>query len=71
MAELLTQVNGEVRSLTEAEIAQRELDRQAAEQRQTEIAAKEAIKQSAVEKLAALGLTVDEIKEAFGLEAPQ
>ena len=34
-------------------------------------AAKEATKQSAIEKLAALGLTVDEIKEAFGLEAPQ
>ena len=71
MAELLTQVNGEVRPLTEAEIAQRELDRQAAEQRQAEIAVKEATKQSAIQKLAALGLTVDEIKEAFGLEAPQ
>ena len=35
------------------------------------LAAKEATKQSAIEKLAALGLTVDEIKEAFGLEAPQ
>ena len=34
-------------------------------------AAKDATKQSAIEKLAALGLTVDEIKEAFGLEAPQ
>ena len=34
-------------------------------------AVKDATKQSAIEKLAALGLTVDEIKEAFGLEAPQ
>jgi len=31
------------------------------------IAAKEAAKQSAVDKLAALGLTVDEISAAFGL----
>ena len=67
MAELLTQVNGHVRPLTDAEIAQRELDRQAAEQRQAEIVAKEAAKQSAVDKLAALGLTVDEISAAFGL----
>lgn len=35
------------------------------------VAAKDATKQSAIEKLEALGLTVDEIKEAFGLEAPQ
>ena len=31
------------------------------------VAAKEAAKQSAVDKLAALGLTVDEISAAFGL----
>lgn len=31
-------------------------------------AAKQATKQSAIDKLAALGLTVDEIREAFGLE---
>lgn len=67
MAELLTQVNGHVRPLTDAELVQRELDRQFAEQRQTEIAAKEAARQSAVNKLAALGLTVDEISAAFGL----
>ncbi len=30
--------------------------------------AKQATKQSAIDKLAALGLTVDEIREAFGLE---
>lgn len=61
MAELLTQVNGEVRPLNDAELAQRELDRQAAEQREAEEAAREAARQSAVDKLAALGLTVDEI----------
>ena len=32
---------------------------------------KVAAKQSAVSKLEALGLSVDEIREAFGLEAPQ
>ena len=32
------------------------------------VAAKEAARQSAVSKLAALGLTVDEISAAFGLE---
>ena len=31
------------------------------------VAAKEAAKQSAIDKLAALGLTVDEISAAFGL----
>jgi len=32
------------------------------------VAAKQAARQSAIDKLAALGLTVDEIREAFGLE---
>ena len=36
--------------------------------RQDAVAAKEAARQSAVSKLAALGLTVDEISAAFGLE---
>jgi hypothetical protein len=67
MTELLTQVNGQVRPLTDAEIAQRELDRQAAEQRQTEIAAKEAARQSGIDKLTALGLTVDEVSAVFGI----
>jgi len=48
------------------------MEAQAAEQAEADAqAAKDATKQSAIEKLAALGLTVDEIKEAFGLEAPQ
>ena len=33
------------------------------------VAAKEAARQSAIDKLAALGLTVDEIQEAFGLSS--
>ena len=36
--------------------------------RQAAVAAKEAARQSAIDKLAALGLTVDEISAAFGLE---
>ena len=48
------------------------MEAQAAEQAEADAqAAKDATKQSAIEKLAALGLTVDEIREAFGLEAPQ
>jgi len=35
---------------------------------QDAVAAKEAARQSAISKLAALGLTVDEISAAFGLE---
>jgi len=35
---------------------------------QEEAAAEEATRQSAIEKLAALGLSVDEIRVAFGLE---
>ena len=36
--------------------------------RQDAVAARDAAKQSAIDKLAALGLTVDEISAAFGLE---
>jgi hypothetical protein len=36
--------------------------------RQDAVTAKEADRQSAIDKLAALGLTVDEISAAFGLE---
>jgi hypothetical protein len=39
--------------------------------RQDAVAAKEAAKQSAIDKLAALGLTVDEINAAFGLGGAQ
>ena len=68
---------GEVveREMTVDEQAKRDAEYaewQAAEQAEADAqAAKDATKQSAIEKLAALGLTVDEIKEAFNLEAPQ
>ena len=50
---------------------QQELDAAwpAVQQQQADaVAAKEAARQSAIDKLAALGLTVDEISAAFGLE---
>ena len=51
---------------------QQELDAAwpAVQQQQADaVAAKEAARQSAIDKLAALGLTVDEISAAFGLDS--
>jgi hypothetical protein len=51
--------------------SQQELDAAwpAVQQQQADaVAAKEAARQSAIDKLAALGLTVDEISAAFGLD---
>ena len=66
------QQDGETRPMTEAEWTawvDQAMETQAAEQAEVDAqAAKDATKQSAIEKLAALGLTVDEIREAFGLE---
>jgi len=65
--------NGVERDMTDAE--QAEYDAWAAQMQTLEaaqadaVAAKEAARQSAVDKLAALGLTVDEISAAFGLES--
>lgn len=53
--------------LTADEIAEREASQAKHEAMIAEQAAKEAAKQSAINKLAALGLTVDEITAAFGL----
>ena len=68
------QHDGETRPMTEAEWTawiDRTMEAQAAEQaREDAEAAKIAVKQSAVSKLEALGLSVDEIREAFGLEVP-
>lgn len=58
----------EEREPTEDELAQRELDAIAHAEYETALAAREAARQSAIDKLAALGLTVDEISAAFGLE---
>ena len=66
------QHDDETRPITEAEWTawiDQAMEAQAAEQaREDAEAAKVAVKQSAVLKLEALGLSVDEIREAFGLE---
>jgi len=66
------QHDGETRPMTEAEWTawiDQVMEAQAAEQaRQDAVAADAAAKQSAIDKLAALGLSVDEIRAAFGLE---
>ena len=65
------QEDGVVRPMTEAEWTawvDDAMATQAAEQAQADaVAARETAKQTAVDKLAALGLTVDEIQAAFGL----
>jgi hypothetical protein len=66
------QHDGETRPMTEVEWTawvDQVMEAQAAEQaRQDAVAADAAAKQSAIDKLAALGLSVDEIRAAFGLE---
>jgi ribosomal protein S11 len=66
------QQDGETRPMTEAEWTawvDQAMEAQAAEQAEVDaVTAKEAARQSAISKLAALGLTVDEISAAFGLE---
>lgn len=66
------QHDGETRPMTEAEWTawvDQAMEAQAAQQAEAAaVAAKEAARQSAIDKLAALGLTVDEISAAFGLE---
>ena len=51
----------QVRDLTNDELEQQAADRQEIENLNAEAAAREAARQSAIDKLAALGLTVDEI----------
>jgi hypothetical protein len=66
------QQDGETRPMTEVEWTawvDQAMEAQAAEQaRQDAVAADAAAKQSAIDKLSALGLSVDEIRAAFGLE---
>ena len=69
------QHDGETRPMTEAEWTawvDKAMEAQATEQAEVDaVAAREAAKQSALDKLAALGLTVDEINAAFGLGGAQ
>jgi DNA-binding NarL/FixJ family response regulator len=62
MAETIyIQEDGEMREATEAELAQFEIDREAEELRVQEQEAKATARESALAKLAALGLTEEEI----------
>jgi DNA-binding NarL/FixJ family response regulator len=63
MKQLIDALTGEsvVVPLTADELAQRELDQAEAEARQAEAEAKVAARESALAKLAALGLTADEV----------
>jgi hypothetical protein len=67
------QHDGELRPMTEAEWTawvDQAMKVQAAKQAEADaVTAKEAARQSAISKLAALGLTVDEISAAFGLDS--
>jgi ribosomal protein S11 len=67
------QQDGETRPMTEAEWTawvDQAMEAQAAEQAEADaVAAAQAARQSAISKLAALGLTVDEISAAFGLDS--
>jgi regulator of protease activity HflC (stomatin/prohibitin superfamily) len=55
------------RELTAAELSQQETDAIAEAERNAAIAAKEAARQSGIDKLNALGLTVDEVSAVFGV----
>ena len=55
------------RERTAAELSQQETDAIAEAERNAAIAAKEAAKQSGIDKLTALGLTVDEVSAVFGV----
>jgi len=67
------QQDGETRPMTEVEWTawvDQAMEAQAAEQAEADaVAAAQAARQSAISKLAALGLTVDEISAAFGLDS--
>lgn len=70
MTHIVNAETGEVtvRELTSQEQQRAEADLAEEQARQDAVAADQAAKQSAIDKLAALGLSVDEIRVAFGLE---
>ena len=67
MAKPNIQIGDEVREMTDAEYAQYQLDQQEAQDQQEALEAKLAAKESAKAKLAALGLTEDEVNALIGL----
>ena len=66
MTRPLIQIGEEVREMTDAEFAQWQLDQQEAQAQQEALEAKLAAKESAKAKLAALGLTEDEVNALIG-----
>jgi len=72
MSEFYVQVGNKKRKATTQEIAQFEKDRQEFEAEQSrieaELQAQEELKQSAIAKLAKLGLTEDEAKAVIGIQ---
>lgn len=61
MAKPLIQINDEVREMTDAEYAEYQAEQEITAQHEAELEAKIAARESALAKLAALGLTQDEI----------
>ncbi len=59
-------IDGVIREMNEAEIAQHNADLQAAADRKAEKIAKDEAREAAIAKLAAIGLTTDDLK-ALGL----
>lgn len=66
MSRPIVQIGTETREMTDAEYTQWQLDAQAAEDAQAAIVAKQLARESALAKLAALGLTNDEIAALVG-----
>ena len=66
MARPTIQIGDEVREMTDAEFAQWQLDQQESQAQQEALEAKLAAKESAKAKLAALGLTEDEVNALIG-----
>lgn len=56
-----------IREMTAEELVQQQADIAAEQARADAVAAKEAARQSGIDKLNALGLTVDEVSAVFGV----
>ena len=67
MSNLRVNIGGEDRPMTEQEIALHQITIQGLQAQADAVAAKEVARQSGIDKLAALGLTVDEVSAVFGV----
>lgn len=66
MSKPVIQIGSEVREMTDAEYAQWQIDCDVVAERQKELAAKAKARESAISKLADLGLTTAEISALVG-----